>query len=219
MDKMLNPPAIHGPVVPGVAVQARKELETVISVANSSMFDIAELLHKIKKNKYHDGTFTDYLKSLNFKRRRLEYLEKMAGVMEAVGIPRTQYEPLGISKLREITSLDPNGKWTDPETKEEIPISTFIQGFVEKGHELSKEDIHKHVNTLKGMIGEESMGWIHLYMKQSVIDQVVKPSLEKAKALIGSIGKDEEGYSIDPSDGRAAETVFVSFLTTEIGNE
>lgn len=220
MDVVLNNvPAIHGTVVPGEAVKTRKELEKVIKVANSSMFDIAELCYKIKKNKYHDGTFAEFLKSLKFKKRRLEYLTKMAECMETVGIPRSQYEPLGISKLREITSLDPNGTWINPETKEETPMSAFIQGFVDKGHELAFEEVQQHVRTLKGQVGDEAMSWLHIYAKQLAIDSVIRPALDKMKAVIGSVKKDDEGFSQDASDGSALEKICVGYLLEPVGEE
>lgn len=216
----LNPPAIHGPVVPGEAVKTRKELEKVISLANSSMFDIADLLHKIKVNKFYDGnTFQDYLKTLNFKERRLRYLVTMAEVMEQVGIPRVVYEPLGLSKLRAITSLKPNDTWINPETKEEIPMSVFIQEFVEKGHELTGKEILDHVKLLKGEVGEEALGWLNIRAKQSVIDNVIKPAIEKARMLIGTVYVDEEGMAHDATDGQCLEAIGASFLSQELGNE
>jgi len=133
-------------------------------------------------------------------------------VMEALEIPRVKYEPLGIAKLREITSLNIDETWTNPETKAQTPIKAFVQGFVEQGDNLSLEEIKQHVKTLKGLVGEEAMGWLHLYMKQIAIDQVARPALELAKAQIGSVAKDDEGVSKDATDGRAAEVIFVSFL-------
>lgn len=214
-------PAIVGEAVAGDAAQTRKQLEDVIQLSNKSLFDIAELAYKVKKYGYYEGhtTFIAYLKHLSaktgFKERRLRYLTRMSEVMTAVGIDRATYEPLGVSKLREITTLDPDKTWVNPETKEETPIAEFIKGFVEKGHEMPFEEIQGHVRTLKGMVGEDAMGWVHLYMKQIVIDKVAKPALEKAKLQIGSVGKDDEGNSLDPSDGQAAEVVFVAFINEE----
>ena len=210
-------PVITGSKIAGESTKIRKQLEKTIDFANSSMFDIADLLLTIKKNGYYEGfnTFSEFTKSLKFKNRRLLYLTKMAETMDTLGIPREKYEPIGISKLREITSLDVNGEWKNTETGEIVPLSEFIKGFVEKGTTMSLEEIHTHVQTLKGFSGENSMGWLHLYMKQIVIDKVAKPALEKAKMQIGSVSKDEEGNSLDASDGAAAEVIFVSFINEE----
>jgi hypothetical protein len=45
-----------------------------------------------------------------------------------------------------------------------------------------------------------------------VLDNVVRPALDLAKANLGSAGKDDEGISFDASDGRALETIGVAYL-------
>ena len=199
--------------VAGEAATVRKQLEAIISKVNSSSFDIAELLWNVKKNGYYNGftTFTEYVGTLAIKPRKAQYLTKIAQTMEEVGVTRAQYEPLGTAKLREITSLDASGIWKNPETLEEIPIKSFIVGFVEKGEEMGLEEIKNHVKTLKGLSGDP-MCWIHLYMKQSVLDSTVRPALELAKKNIGSVGKDDEGISLDASDSKAVEIMAVEYL-------
>ena len=207
---------IVGEKVAGEAAKARKEVEKVIKSANSSMFDLAELLYQVKKNNYYNGytTFSEYLSSLKFKRRRLDYLVKMAETMDAVGISREQYEPLGLSKLRAITSFkDINESWINPDTKQEIPFKSFIIGFVEKGLQMTLSEIQQHVRTLKGEVGDESFVIIHVKIKQGALDKVVRPALELMKMKLGSSGKDDEGKSYDASDGRALEMICADFLS------
>jgi len=214
MEVFENVPAIIGQQVAGEAAKVRMELEQLISKVNTSAYDIGELLHKIKKNGYYDGfvTFQEYVKTLQIKPRKAQYLRRIAEVMDIMEVPREKYEPLGIAKLREITSLDVNGTWTNPDTQVEISLKTFITAFIEKGEEMNLEDIKLHVQTLKGLADEDAMGWVNLYMKKMAIEQVVRPALDMAKMMIGSVGKDDEGVSKDASDGAAAEVVFVSFL-------
>jgi hypothetical protein len=221
MEPLLNPPAIHGPIVPGEAAKVRQQLEQLIKKVNKSAFDIGDLLHIIKKNGYYEGfnTFMEYVKTLEIKPRKAQYLTRISEVMDNMAIPREKYEPLGVARMREITSLDVNGTWVNPETKQETPIKAFVQGFIDKGDEMPLEEVKQHVRTLKGLVGENAMGWLHLYMKQLAIDNVAKPALEKAKMLIGSVGKDDEGVSKDASDGQAAEVIFASFNNQELGNE
>lgn len=209
-----NVPAIVGEQVAGEAAKVRKQLEQLINKVNTSAFDIGDLLHTIKKNGYYEGytTFQEYVKTLEIKPRKAQYLRRIAEVMEVMEIPRADFEPLGIAKLREITSLDVDGTWHNPDTQEDIPVKTFIKAFVEKGVDMKLDDIKQHVKTLKGLVGDDDMNWIHLYMKQIVIDQVARPALDKAKMLIGSVAKDDEGISKDASDGQAAEVIFVAFL-------
>ncbi len=223
MEIVSNVPVLVGETVAGESAKVRKQLEEKIIQSNQSLFDIGELAYTVEHNGYYEGytTFAQYLEELstktNFKKRRLRYLTRIAKVMNLMGIPRDTYEPVGVSKLRAITSLDPDGIWTNPVTKEEVPITEFITGFIEKHETMTEDEIQKHVQTLKGFVGEDSMGWVHLYMKQIVIDKVVKPALEKARMVIGSVGKDGEGNSQDASDGRAAEVIFVSFQNEELG--
>jgi len=221
MEQVLNPPAIHGPVVPGKAAAVRQELEQLIKKINKSQFDMGDLLYTIKKNGYYEGynSFFEYTRSLGLKDSKVRYTTRISEVTSELGIPREKYEPLGVAKCRAITSLDTQAIYKNPETGAETPIVEFINGFIEQGKDLSLEEVQQHVRTLKGEVGENAMGWLHLYMKQLAIDNVAKPALEKAKMLIGSVGKDEDGMSKDPSDGAAAEVVFASFNNQELGNE
>lgn len=214
MEVINTPAAIVGPIVAGEAAKTRKALEQLIKKLNASSFDLSDLLYKVKKNGYYDGydTFTAYVRTLEIKPRKAQYLTRIAEVMGELSIPREKYEVLGTAKLREITSLNVNDTWVNPETKDELPITDFVVGFVEKGADMTLDEIKQHVKTLKGLVGTEALSWVHLYMKQSAIDNVVRPALELAKAQIGSVSKDDEGISHDASDGAAAEVVFVSFL-------
>ncbi len=207
-------PVVVGQAVAGESAKTRKALEQLIKKVNSSAFDIAELLYKVKKNGFYEGftTFQEYVKTLEIKPRKAQYLTRIASIMDEMSIPRETYEPLGTAKMREITSLNVNDTWVNPETKDETPMKSFIQGLVDKGKDMPLEEIKQHVKTLKGLVGEEAMGWLHLYMKEQAIDKVARPALELAKAQIGSVGKDDEGVSKDASDGAAAEMVFAAFL-------
>ena len=207
-------PVIVGQKVAGESAKIRKQLEQLIRKVNSSAFEIADLLHTIKKNGFYEGftTFTDFVKTLEIKPRKAQYLRRIAEVMDEMQIAREKYEPLGIAKLREITSLNLGDTWINPESKEETPIKAFVAAFVDKGKEMTLDEIKNHVKTLKGLTGSEAMAFVHLYMKQMAIDQVVRPALDLAKAQIGSVSKDDEGISHDASDGAAAEVVFVAFL-------
>lgn len=207
---------ITGEIVAGESAKIRKEVEKVIVNANGSMFDLAELLYKVKKDNLYQGftTFSEYLSSLKFKRRRLDYLVKMAEVMDIVGVNRLKYEPLGISKLRAITSFkDVNGEWENPETKEKIKLKDFILGFVEKGQEMTLAEIQQHVRTLKGEIGDEAFTILHIKIKLGALDKAVRPALEYMKMKLGSAGKDDEGKSYDASDGRALELICADFIS------
>jgi hypothetical protein len=209
----ITPSVIVGEAIAGQAAKVRKQLETIIKNTNKSMFDIGDLLHSIKKNGYHEGTFSDYLDTLDIKKQRAWYLQKLTEVMEKVGIPREKYETVGIAKLRAITSLAPDAVWKNPETGDETPMTEFITGFVEKADDLSLEEIKQHVRTLKGFVGENDFTWLNISVQRGAMDNTVRPALELAKNFIGSTKKDEEGKSIDATDGAALVAICADYLS------
>jgi hypothetical protein len=117
--------------------------------------------------------------------------------------------------------LNINDEWVNPETKEVVPIKSFVIGFIEKGQGLTFEEIKQHVRTLKGLVGENNLVFLHFSVKQSVLENVVRPALDLAKKHIGSVSKDAEGISQDASDGSALEVIAVEYLTSaeEPGDE
>jgi len=219
--KLTEPTFIIGEAVSGEAYKTRKQLEDAISNMHRNTFDIAELLHKVKISKYYMpefSTFNEYLKDLDIKERKAQYLDRIVDVMEKVEIPRNDYEPLGINKLREITSLDPDATWTNPETKEELPMKSFISDFVEKGRGMELDEIKRHVRTLKGFVGEHDIvnrtfGWT-----KETFDSTIAPAIELAKRHLGSSGRDAEGMAIDPSDSRAIEVLAAEYLADPANN-
>jgi hypothetical protein len=214
---LTQPTAIVGDLVAGATVEAervRGALESLIERVNRSKFDIADLCYKVKVNGYYAPytTFQDYYKTLSIKARTVQYLTKMVECMTQVGIEREQYEPLGIAKLREITSLDPNETWKNPETGVETPMSEFIVGFVENGADMELDDIKQHVRTLKNLTGDNDLVWMNICLKRSALDNTVRPAFDLAKNWVGSVGKDDEGISLDASDGAALEVIAVEYL-------
>jgi hypothetical protein len=63
--------------------------------------------------------------------------------------------------------------------------------------------------------------FLHFSVKQSVLENVVRPALDLAKKHIGSVSKDAEGISQDASDGSALEVIAIEYLTSaeEPGDE
>lgn len=214
MSKPITPTVIVGEVVAGEANKIKGQLESLILSLDKSNFDIAELCYTVKKKGYFYPftTFQDYYKTLKLKPRKIQYLTRMAEVMDLVGIKREVYEPLGIARMREITSLDPSATWTNPVTKVETPMKEFIVGFVEAGDAVPMEQLRENVKTLKGFVGENDIVWVNFPMVRSAFNNTWEPAVELAKAKIGSVTKDDEGISQDASVGAAAETMAVAYL-------
>lgn len=213
---------IVGEQIAGESAKVKKELEKLLKSLNKSTFDVADLLHKVKKFGYFRpefDTFAEYLKTLDIKQRKSQYLERITDVMEQVNIERNTYEPLGIAKLRDITSLDPNSIWKNPTTGAETPMKDFIVEFVNEGATMSQKEIQEHVRTLKGFTGDndivnKTFGWV-----RSTFENVIEKALELAKRHIGSVGRDPEtGNAIDPSDSRAMEVIAIEYLNDPTNN-
>src|ERR1700744_5778428 len=172
MDLVYTPAAIVGEIQAGETAKLRVELETLINNSNRSAFDIGEIAWRVKQSgDYGDHpTFKEYSRTLQIKPQKIRYLTRIAEVMDKLSISREQYEPIGIAKLREITSLELGTTWKNPETEQEIPIEDFVRGFVDRAHEMPLENIQQHVRTLKGLTGENDLCYETICMTRSAMD-------------------------------------------------
>src|ERR1700688_430359 len=99
----LQPQVIVGEAEAGQAAKVRKQLNALIKNLGTSTFDIMDLLHQIKSEKLFSpkyNTFAEFAKTLDLKVTKSYYLVKIREVMNAAGVPRETYEPIGLSKLR-----------------------------------------------------------------------------------------------------------------------
>jgi len=207
-----------GEAIAGQAAQARHRLESLINAASQNLFDIGEQLYTVKAEKMYQpefNTFREYILSLKFKESRARYLARISEVMNSLNIQRSKYEPLGTTRMREITSLDPNGEWVNPENGDKYTIKDFIIKFVDAGETIPIGDLRRHVRTLKGFIGENDLTHVTFTLKRIGYEKNVRPALEKVKLLMGTGPKDEEGNSFLPSDGAALETMAIIVNTDE----
>ena len=211
---------IMGEQLAGEASKTRKQVEKLIQAHILDQFDIGDLLWKIKKNGWYTSwgynTFIEYARTTGLKESKVRYLPQISEVMEAVGFTRDQYQGVGIAKLRAIVSLKPDDIYINPVTKDETPVADYIklltQKAIDDGDAFKLDEIKKHVRTLKGMVGERDIAFLGISTQRTILDSVMRPALERAKALIGSIGKDDDGNSIDPSDAQAFAYICGDFL-------
>lgn len=205
--------------IAGEALAIKHQLEVLISTVNRSSFDIADLLLKIKRKGYYAPytTFQEYTASLKIKPRRARYLTRMASVMEEVGIPRSQYEPLGVDRLRDISSLEPADIWRNPITGTYTSMRDFIVAFVEyrteTGDFIEPNDLKRRIRTLKGLVGDNDFEFLTLSFQRATMESVVRPAIELAKAHIGSVKKDDEGVSQDATDSSAVVAILADYLS------
>jgi hypothetical protein len=210
----VNETVIVGEVVAGQAAKVKAALKKAIKTHVTSVFDVLEGLHEVRKNKYYQpdfNTMTEYCETLGLKPRKSQYLLRIAEVMEAVGLTRAQFEPAGISNLREICRLDPAGVYENPVTHEKTPMKDWILALV-ADPEITLDSLQENVRILLGHVGDDATKWVNIPLKRIVYFQTYLPALEKAKSMIGTVGKTAEGMAIDPSDASALEMILADFL-------
>ena len=210
-DNLTNEPAaVVDEAEAGRAAKVRKEINKLISETNEATFTLMDLLHESKSKGYFRkwgfSTFSEYAKSLKLKYSKSYYLVAIKNAMNAAGIARSDYEPVGMTKLRIIAQLKPE------DTYKEIPGNLAIYELTMKAGQLSAEDIQLEVDTLMGRVADDSMVWLNLRLKKAARDNVIRPALELAKKHIGSVAVDEDGQHKDASDGAALEVICGNFL-------
>lgn len=194
----------------GRASKVKKEINKLIKMTNSSTFDIAHLLHEAKTKKYFREwgfeNFTGYVKSLDMKAVKCYYLVNIIINMNAAGLSREEFEPVGIAKLRAIARLDPEGEFNG------TPMPLVIRELTLKAPQMSAEDVQVEVEIILGKVGDESMVWLNVHLKKLSRENIIKPALELAKKHIGSTSTDADGVAQDATDGRALELICANFL-------
>jgi hypothetical protein len=213
----LNPPAIIGEQVAGRSFFIRKQLQALVEDIKTRTFDLAELLYTAKhENLYPSWGFNSIgeygATELGLKERKTQYLVRIVEVCKAVGVKRADYEPVGVSKLREITSLDPTGYFHNPATKENEPLEDHIVDLLTEADEMSITEVAEKVRTLKGMTEEDAPVIRSTAYTKSVYEKVIKPAQELARKRLGSAGRDDAGNAIEYSDGAVEEMIHAEFL-------
>ena len=217
----LNPPAIIGEAVAGQAAKraaaVKIELEHLNTLVLDSTFDIAELLAEVKGGGYYGAwgyeSFYDYVEQvLDIKMSKARYLVRIVNISKMLNIPRTVYETVKITKLREIFSLEPHDFYYNPDTNHNEPLSDHIKRLVDVANEMSLKEIVEEVKRLKGLVGDDELVWLNTCVKRAVRDNVILPARELARKRLGSQGKDTEGDTVEYSDGACEEVIHAEFL-------
>jgi len=217
-----NQPAIIGEAGAGQeaarSAEVLKKLESLTKGIEKETFDIAEPLAEVREQRYFElwnyETFWAYAAAaLGIGKRQAQYLLRIVAVSEIMGIPRAKYENLGISKVKEIFSLDPHGFFTNHAAATNEPLHEHIAKLLDSASAMSFEDIKAEVARLKGMDKENSLVWIRTKMTKSAKENVYDKAVELARAQLGSAGRDEEGTAVEYSEGAALEVICSDFLS------
>jgi hypothetical protein len=182
-----------------------------------SNFDMAALLAEAQENGYATqwgfASLLDYgARELGLKKRKTQYLARIGKVTKAVGLTRNQYEPAGVSKLREIVTLDPEGSYFNKETHANESLAEHIVRLILDHDSLNVEQVREEVLRLQGRLGPDRPVHRTTTYPRSVWENVVKPARELARRLLGSAWRDAEGNALEYSDAACDECICASFL-------
>lgn len=211
-----TPPAIVGEAEAGRSSAVLKELEKLSKGIETDTFDIGELLAEVKSQQYFQSwnyeSFNEYVdKALNMKPRKAAYLVRIVTVSEIMGLPRARYEKLGMTKVREIFSLDPNGFFVNQEKAQNEPMSGHILRLLDEAPDMTPTEVTAEVQRLKGLDKENTLVWARAKIPKAAKEQVYDVAIELAKARLGSVGREDDGTAIDYSDGAALEAICADF--------
>lgn len=213
MKELISPPAIVGEVVAGEAAKVQNKITDLVNNLNSSTFDLAELLHifKVKQlyTKQGFNTLGEFFKEVGLKSSKAHYLIRIIDTMLICNIDRSDYEKIGIAKLRVITRLDPLLHY---QGKAAVDI---ISNLVEVAKDVDANVLEEAVSKCLGETEEDTMVWLNLKINKSARENVVKPALEKARMHVGTVATDEDGKGKDASDGRCVELICADYLSGE----
>lgn len=208
--------AIYGEAEAGRASTVRKDLQRLTANIQQDVFTQADLFYEAQLNAYYlrwgYESLGEYaMKELGVKERRAQYLSRIVKVCRAVGMERKNYEPAGISKLREITTLNPEDFFFDKDKNQNFPLDELIVDLILAADEMTFQEVKDKVDLLKGQTGENKQVVRSYGVTQSTWDNVIKPAMELARRKLGSAGRDEAGTATEYSDGACMEVICVSY--------
>ena len=208
---------IVGEQVAGRATSVRRSLMSMVTSLSTNTFDLALLLHEAQVNSYPTAwgfsSLADYAgKELGLKKRKAEYLTRIVKVANAVGLPRRQYEPCGVSKLREITRLNPEGSFWNKDTHENEELAEHIVRLILDHDKLTVQQTKDEVARLLGQSGPDRRVIRSYSTDITTWTNVISPAIELARQLLGSKGRDENGDAVEYSEGACYECICAAFL-------
>src|ERR1019366_810050 len=161
----LNPPAIVGEAIAGrkaEMIALRKRMLLLSCDLTKNTFDLAEAFLEAQESScYREWGFEslgEYAAvELGIKQRRAQYLSRIIKVCRECGVVRSDYEPVGITKLREITTLNPKASYYNAEEKQNEPLVEHIVRLIAEAPENSTVEVEEEVARLKGQTGENAM--------------------------------------------------------------
>jgi hypothetical protein len=205
-----------GEQVAGRAAMVREKLKDLTSDIKASTFDVAELLFEAQENNYPAAwgyaSAVEYgREELGLKKRKIEYLTRITKVCRAVGLKRERYEPAGITKLREITTLNPAETYWNAAAHVSEPMDEHIVRLILDSDKLNVEQVTLEVARLKGQVGKDRRVNRSYSTDITTWTNTISVAIERARKFLGSKGRDAEGNAKEYSEGACYECICATF--------
>jgi len=215
----MEPVAIHGEAVAGhaVAMQAlRKRMLLLSTDLTRNTFDLAEAFLEAQEShcyaEWGFGSLGDYASlELGIKHRKAQYLARIVRVCRECGVARKDYEPVGVTKLREITRLDTGTTFYNPDTKTHEPMVDHIVRLIAEAPENTTVEVEQEVARMMGMTGDNAMVTRTYKVTQSCWENVIARCFEAIRRRLGSAGRDEAGKAKEYPDGAVIEALCAEY--------
>jgi len=210
----LNPPAIHGEQKAGQSAALRKQLMIAVEDLKERTFDLAEMLFAVKQEAFFRqwgySSISEYGETeLGLKESKTFYLVRIVEVMTECGITRAEYEPVGVSKLREIKRLDPKGEYFNGEELE--PLKGHIVRLVKEAGNMTGATLKLEVDRLLGMTDGNRMVLRTMAFTEDAWKKI-EEAVEVVRKQIGSKGRTPEGIAEEYPIGKCIELICADFL-------
>jgi hypothetical protein len=188
----------------------------MVSNLSTNTFDLALLLHEARENNYASAwgfsSLAEYAeKELGLKKRKSEYLTRIVKVARAVGLLREQFEPCGVSKLREITRLDPEGTFWNKDAHVSEDLAEHIVRLILDHDKLNIQQTKDEVARLLGQSGPDRRVMRSYSTDITTWTNTISVAIERARKFLGSKGRDSEGNAKEYSEGECYECICATF--------
>jgi len=206
-----------GEQIAGRSAQVRRSLMSMVANLSTNTFDLADLLYEARENNYPNAwgfaSLAEYAeKELGLKQRKAEYLTRIVKVTRAVGLKREQWEPCGVSKLREITRLNHEGTFWNKDEHVSEPLDEHIVRLILDHDKLNVQQTKDEVARLLGQSGPDRRVMRSYSTDITTWQNVISPAIELARRMLGSKGRDEDtGNAKEYSEGECYECICASF--------
>jgi len=214
---MSDPVVNVGEAVAGRAATVRRTIQALSQDIQRNTFDVAELLDEAQSGTYWAqwgfSSFGEYAEEeLGLKVRKAQYLARIVRVCRECGVARKDYEPVGVTKLRAITVLNPGDTLFNRETNTNVPLVDLIVDLLAEAPELTLTEVEGKVQALMGNTGDNARVTRSYNTSVAAYENVFKKALEAKRKQLGSKGRDEGGKAVDYSDGTCLEFILQDWL-------